>query len=118
MQRSGIRLLLTIVMLIILLLAKDSSGQTISGKVIDQWKDAMSFANVILLDSTNRDSALTDPEGYFIFKHVSEIKNKKIYAIWGSCYSDTVAVTTNNRNKITLKIIYKKECKPKGEVSD
>lgn len=92
-------------------------GQTISGTVIDQKGDTLMFAVIVVIDNGQETVKTTsDLEGQFIFKDQTNYSNKKIYAKFGNCTSDTITVNQYLMTNLIIIVSIKDDCVPKIEI--
>lgn len=94
-------------------------AQQVVGTVINQNGDPLPFAFVKLFQNAKEPSIYcTDSEGHFIFKNGVDFKNKKLFARFSFCISDTQIFSSNKVNEIKVMVFVTDSCWAKIEISD
>ncbi len=88
-------------LLLLAMLPTASQARTVSGRVVDNQSEPLSYANVILLsDSAYVAGTITDDNGTFLFEHVADTVNMLKAVMVG--FKDHLAPITDGTYTITL----------------
>ena len=102
---------LRVTILVLLLFTNIMFGQKFTGFVVDQKGDSLAFVNIHTVDRGNQRLTTSDINGHFSFSD-SIKQNKKMYAVFGNCFSDTILVTQYKTTNLKLTIIINTACMP------
>lgn len=103
--------------LLFLLFTNVVFGQKTAGFVADQKGNSLAFANIFIIDDGQQVFATSDIDGHFSFSD-NITKNKKLYALYSKCSSDTILVTENSATNLKLIINIKLDCASKIEITN